>query len=189
MTTEDRKHLFVLSFPDRAGADAAVNELTELQRDQFLEVKDHAIISKGADGTLTIDEDKEVDPGARRGMVTGGLGGAFIALAAGPIGLGAVAVGMGIGAVTSALRDSGFKNDDMQEVGRLMEGGRSILLLAVRPQDTERLQSVLNEIPEFRAADRRWETDVDAGSKNVLRDAIEQYKAQEADAVKAAEKA
>ena len=189
MSTDDRKHLFVLGYPDRAGADAAVAELTELQRDQFLEVKDYAIISKGADGTLQVNEDKDADPGARRGAVAGALGGAFIALAATPIGAGAILAGMGIGAVASALRDTGFKNDDMKEVGRLMEGDRTILLLAVRPQDTERLQSVLQEIPEFSAADRRWETEVDAGSKNMLRDAIEKYKAEEAEAAEAADKA
>jgi uncharacterized membrane protein len=189
MSTDDRKHLFVLGYPDRAGADAAVAELTELQRDQFLEVKDYAIISKGADGTLQVNEDKDADPGARRGAVAGALGGAFIALAATPIGAGAILAGMGIGAVASALRDTGFKNDDMKEVGRLMEGDRTILLLAVRPQDTERLQSVLQEIPEFSAADRRWETEVDAGSKNMLRDAIEKYKAEEAETAEAADKA
>jgi len=183
MTSEGKKHLFVLGYPDRASADAAVAELDELQRDQFLEVKDYAVLSKGADGQMTVAEDKDADPGARRGMVAGALGGAFIALAATPIGAGAILVGMGVGAVGSALRDSGFKDKDMEEVGRLMEGGRTLLLLAVRPEDTARLQGVLQDIPEFKAADRRWETDVDASSKNVLRDAIEQYKAQEARAV------
>ena len=180
MATEDQKHLFVLSFPNRAMADAAVTELTELQRDQFLEVKDHAIIVKGADGKLAVSEDKSADPGARRGLVAGGLAGGLIALAAGPIGLGAVAVGAGVGAVASAMRDTGFKNKDMEEVGRLMEGGRTVLLLAVRPEDTSRLREVLDDIPELKAADRRWEAEVDASSKNVLHDAIAQYKAQQA---------
>ena len=179
MTTEDRKHLFVFGFPDRAAADAAVNELHELQRDQFLEVKDYAIIVKADDGTLSINESKDADAGGRRGAVAGGLAGAFVALAATPIGAGAIVVGMGVGAVASALRDTGFKNDDMKEVGRLMEGGRAVLLVVVRPEDTERLRNVLGDEPEFKAADRRWEADVDASSKNVLHDAIAQYKAEQ----------
>lgn len=186
MTTEDTKHLFVLSFPERGMADAAVNELTELQRDQFLEVKDHAIIVKDADGKLAVSESKEADPGARRGLVAGGLAGAFIALAATPIGAGAIVVGAGVGAVASALRDTGFKNKDLDEVGALMEGGRTVLLIAVRPEDTERLRGVLDDIPELKAADRRWEAEVSGDSKNVLRDAIAQFKAERAATAEAA---
>lgn len=180
MASEDTKHLFVLSFPDRAAAEAAVNELTELQRDQFIEVKDYALVTKAADGKLQIHEDKDADPGARRGLVAGGLAGALIALAATPIGAGAIVVGAGIGAVASALRDTGFKNDDLDEVGRLMEAGRTVLLLAVRPEDTGRVREIMADLPELKAADRRWEAEVSGDSKNVLHDALEQFKAQQA---------
>jgi uncharacterized membrane protein len=182
MTTEARKHLFVLGFPDRAGADAAITELTELQRDQFVEVKDYAIISKEVGGKVTVTESKEADPGAQRGAVTGAMGAALIALASTPIGAGAIVVGAGIGAVAGALRDSGFKGNDLTEVGRLMQDGRTILLVAVRPEDADRLRGVLDDTPEMLAADRRWEAEVDPASKNVLRDAIAQYKAEEAKA-------
>jgi uncharacterized membrane protein len=176
---DETKHLFVLSFPDRAGADAAVNELTELSRDMFLDgVKDYAIVSKDADGKLELTESKDADPGGRRGAVAGGLGGAFLALAATPIGLGAIVVGAGVGAVASALRDSGFKDSDLKEVGALMEGGRTVLLLAADTHDADRLRGVLDDIPEFKAADRRFEADVVPGSKNILRDAIAQYRAE-----------
>jgi uncharacterized membrane protein len=179
MTSDDKKHLFVLGFPDRAGAEAAVAELKELQRDMFLEVKDYAIVTKDPGGALTVAENKDADPGAQRGAVTGGLGGAFIALAATPIGAGAIVVGAGVGAVAAALRDSGFKSNDLQEVGRLMQDGRTLLLLAVRPEDTERLRGALDDIPELRASDRRWEAEIDPKSKNVLRDAITLWRQEE----------
>lgn len=178
MGNDERKHLFVLGYPDHAAAESAVNELHELQRDQFLEVKDWAIVAKAAGGGLSVTESKDADPGARRGAVTGGLGAAFIALAATPIGAGAIVAGAGIGAIAGKLRDSGFKGNDLEEVGRLMQDGRAVLLLAVRPQDTDRLRAALDDIPELKAADRRWEADVDGDSKNVLRDAIAQYKTQ-----------
>jgi uncharacterized membrane protein len=178
MDDDAKKHLFVLGYPDRAAAEAAVTELHELQRDQFLEVKDWAIVSKADGGELTVTESKDADPGARRGAVAGGLGGAFIALAATPIGAGAILAGAGIGAVASRLRDAGFKSGDLGEVGRLMQDGRAVLLLAVRPQDTDRLRGILDDVPELRAADRRWEAVVDQDSKNVLRDAIAAYRAE-----------
>ena len=90
--------------------------------------------------------------------------------------------GAGIGAVASAMRDTGFKNDDLKEVGQLMEAGRTVLLLAVRPQDTDRVREIMADLPELKAADRRWEAEVSGDSKNVLRDALAQYKAQQAGA-------
>ena len=69
MSDVEKKHLFVLGYPDRAAADAAVAELHELQRDQFLEVKDWAIVSKAEGGELTVSESKDADPGARRGWL------------------------------------------------------------------------------------------------------------------------
>jgi uncharacterized membrane protein len=177
MGDETRKHLFVFGYDDRASAEAAVNELTELGHDQFLQLKDYAIVSKDESGNLTVSESKDADAGGRRGAVAGGMGGLLVAALAGPIGLGAVAVGAGVGAVTAAVRDSGFKGKDLDEVGRLMRDGRTILIVAVRPEDTERLHGALDDIPEFSSADR-WEADIDASSKNVLGDAIEQYKKQ-----------
>jgi uncharacterized membrane protein len=178
MSTENQKHLFVLGYPDRTAAEAAVTELAELQRDQFVEVKDWAIVSKSEGGQLTVNESRDADPGAQRGAVAGGLGAAFIALAATPIGAGAILAGAGIGAVAGKLRDTGFKGKDLDEVGRLMQDGRAILLLAVRPQDTDRLRGAIDDIPELAAADRRWEAVVDGNSKNVLHDAIAAYKAE-----------
>jgi uncharacterized membrane protein len=182
MTTEDttapeeKKHLFVLSYPDRAAAEAAIAELTELQRDQFLEVRDHAIVSKDVGGEIQVKESKDADPGAQRGAVTGALGAAFIALAATPIGAGAIVVGAGVGAVAGALRDTGFKSADLTEVGRLMQDGRALLLVAVKPEYADRLRTTLEDTPQLLGADRYWVAEVSAKSKNVLADAIYLYR-------------
>ncbi len=179
MADDATKHLFVLGYPDRAAAEAAVAELKELQNDRFIDVGDYAIISKAVGGELAIAESSDADPGAQRGAVTGGVAAAFLALA-GPVGLGAIAVGAGVGAVTAAIRDSGFKGDDLEEVGRLMRDGRTLLLVAAKPQDAGRLRGVLDDVPELKAADVRWEAEISAKSKNLLRDAISQYREQEA---------
>jgi len=176
----EARHLFVLGFPDRAGAERAVAGLAELQQSKFLEVRDHAIISKGSDGSFHVDENKDADHTAGRGAVTGGLAGAFVAVLSGPIGWGAVAVGAGIGAVANAIHDSGFKRGDLAEVGELMEAGRTLLLVAVRPGDADRMREAMGDLPELVAADRRWEAEVAGDSTNVLRDAIAQWRSQQA---------
>jgi uncharacterized membrane protein len=185
MTTEptatpvEPKHLFVLGFPDAHGADRAVAGLAMLEQSKFLEVRDHAIISKDVDGKLHVAENKDADHKTGRGLVTGGLAGAFVAVLAGPIGIGAVAVGAGIGAVANALNASGFKGGDLKEVGALMEAGRTLLLVAVRPEDAGRMRDAMGDLPELVAADRRWEAEVSGDSTDVLRDAIAQWRAQQ----------
>ncbi len=173
------KHLFVLGFPDRSNAEAAVAELKSLQASDFLEVTDHAIVTKDVGGKLTVTESTDADPGAKQGAMAGAAGAAFIALVSTPIGAGAVLAGAGIGAVTGALRDSGFKTTDLEEAGRLMEDGRTILIVAVKPEHTDRLRGALDDIPVLAVADRRLEVEVPASSKNVLREAIARYRANE----------
>jgi uncharacterized membrane protein len=179
MADETKKHLFVLGYPDRAAAEAAIAELRELERDQYIEVGDYAIVSKGDGGKLTIAENRDADPGAERGAVTGALAGAFVAMASTPIGLAAIAVGAGVGAIAAAVRDSGFKGHDLEEVGALMRDGRTILLLAARPEQAERMRSALDDVEELRTAEARWEAEVSGDSKNVLHDAIAQYRQQQ----------
>ncbi len=179
MGSDLAKHLFVLGFPDRAGADAAIAELKSLESTEFLEVTDHAIVTKDVGGKLTVTESTDADPGAKQGAMAGAAGAAFIALVSTPIGAGAVLAGAGIGAVTGALRDSGFKTKDLEETGRLMEDGRTILIVAVKPEHTDRLRGALDDIPALAVADRRLEVEVPASSKNVLREAIARYRANE----------
>lgn len=180
MATDGTKHLFVLSFPNETLAKVAVGELNDLKVDKFVDAQDYAVVTKGADGKLKVDESKSADPGAQRGALAGGLGAGLIALAAGPIGIGAVVVGAGIGAVAGALKDSGFKSKDLDEVGRLMEEGRSVLLVAIKPEEAAKFQGAIDDIPAFKESDRRLDFAVDPKSKNILHDAIGQYHAEQA---------
>jgi uncharacterized membrane protein len=176
MASDDTKHLFLLGYPDRAAAEAAATALRELQTEQFLELRDHAIVSKAMGGKVTVTESKDTDPGAQRGALAGVAGAALIAAMSTPIGAGAVLAGGAMGAVTGALLDSGFKRPDLAEVGRLMEDGRAILLVAVDTKDVERLRDAMTNVAELAAADRRWEAEVAPDSKNLLHDAVDAYK-------------
>jgi uncharacterized membrane protein len=175
----DTRTLFVLGYPDKAMADAAVAEMHVLDVDGFLKVADWAIITRDEDGTVRSHEPTTADPGAARGAVAGGVAGAFMVLL-GPIGIAGVAAAAGVGAVAAALHDSGFKDQDMEAVGALMADGRTILLAAVESEYVDRMRTAIQEIPEFVAADRTLESSVDGSSGNLLRETIAQYKEQRA---------
>lgn len=172
----DTRTLFVLGYPDKAMADAAVREMENLKNSDYLKVTDWAIITRDADGTVHTHESTSGDDvGAARGAVAGTVAGALIAIA-GPIGLAGVAAAAGIGAVTAALRDSGFKDKDMESVGALMADGRTVLLVSVGSEFHERMRSAIKDVPELAAADRTLESPVDGASGNLLREAIAAYK-------------
>jgi uncharacterized membrane protein len=179
MSDKQDHRLFVLGYANEALADAAIAELEQLAQDEFLRDVDWAVVTKGADGNITTRESKRSDPGARRGAVAGGVAGALIAIA-GPIGLVGVAAAAGIGAVTAKLVDSGFKEKDLETVAGLMQEGRTVLILDVAPEYIENMRSAIEDIPEFMAADRTLESPVDASSGNLLRSAVEDYKAKNA---------
>jgi uncharacterized membrane protein len=172
--TEDR-YLFVLGFAEAAQAEAAIREIGNLGWNNNLKVVDWAIVTKSPDGKVSTRENTSQDPGAKRGAVAGGLAGALIAVA-GPLGLGVVAASAGIGAVTAALRDSGFKDDDLKSVAGLMKDGRTVLILTVDTMYRDRLRMAIKDVPELVAADQTLESPVDGSSGNQLREAVEQYR-------------
>jgi uncharacterized membrane protein len=173
---EQGHRLFVLGFTDEAQADAALAELHALGVDQFVRDVDWAIVTKDADGKVTTRESTSSDPGPARGAVVGGVVGALVAIT-GPIGLAGVAAAAGVGAVVAALHDSGFKNDDLTATADLMKPGRTVLILDVAPDYVERMHTAVTDIPEFRAADRTLESPVEAESGNLLRTALDDYRA------------
>jgi uncharacterized membrane protein len=175
----DQGHrLFVLGYPDAALAEAAVAELEQLSHDGFLRDIDWAIVTKDADGHVTSRETTDADAGPAKGAVAGGVAGALIAVMAGPIGIAGVAVAAGAGAVVAALHDSGFKDKDLTAVSDLMQPGRTVLIMDVKPEYVDKMRSALTDVPEFVAADRRLESPVDGASGNLLRAAVADYKAQ-----------
>ena len=175
-TPPESKHLFVLGFPDRHGADRAVGGLKELERSQFLSVRDHAIITKAPDGKLHIDENKDADHSTGRGAVTGGLAGAFVAVLSGPK--------WDRGRRRRSRHRGGRQRDSRLGVqegrpqgGELMEPGRTLLLVAVKPADAARMHDAMGDLPELVAADRRWDAVVAGDSHNVLQDALHAWQA------------
>jgi uncharacterized protein YaaQ len=79
--------------------------------------------------------------------------------------------------VAGKLHDSGFKNKDLEEVGSLMQEGRTLLVVSIEPEFVTRFSEAINDVPELKAADRKMDFDVDGSSTHMLRDAIASYKA------------
>jgi uncharacterized membrane protein len=81
-----------------------------------------AVLVVREDGNVKFVESK--DWGAGRGALMGGV----IGILGGPLG---ILAGGGIGALASKLRDSGFKNDQLEALGKSMTPGSSATVLEI----------------------------------------------------------
>ena len=102
------------AFPDRVGNTAV------------LVVRD--------DGKVKFVESK--DWGAGRGALLGGA----IGIIGGPIG---ILAGGSIGALTSKLRDSGFKNSQLETLGKSMQPGSSAAVIEISQDAVPQAQQIL----------------------------------------------
>src|SRR4051794_26886000 len=179
MGDEKRTRLVFLGFDDADEAESALATLEEDIKDKDIAVDDWAIIHKEPGGEISIRSDKKVDPGAGHGAKVGGTAGAILAVLAGPGGIGAVVGGAAIGAVASAVRDTGFKNKDIDEVSRLMADGRSGIMIAVPLAGSERFDEYATTSRLYARSERHHQADVVPGRD--FQQALADYRAHEED--------
>src|SRR4051794_13153699 len=163
MSEPTRTRLYFFGFAEEMVARTVLEVIKEGISSKEIVVEDWALVHKAPGGKLTITNDKSKDPGATRGGLFGGAAGAILATLSGPIGLGAVAGSAAIGAATAAIRDSGFKNDDVEAVSRFMADGRTGIMLATPLANVDAFEAWTAEQPEFEASDRKHQVDIVPG--------------------------
>lgn len=127
----------VAAFTSEEGASAALKELKSADRDA-LHVQEAAVVVRDSDGNLKIKESHHVAKGA----VLGGIAGGVVGLLAGPVGWLAVG-GAGVGALAQRLRDSGFPDDRLRQIGEGLKPGTSTLVAIVELRWVKELEDQL----------------------------------------------
>jgi uncharacterized membrane protein len=167
-------HLVLMGFSEEMIARNVLFLVKEAADAKTFKLLDWALAVKDHDGKVKLDGDKGTDPGAARGGMFGGALGMLL-VAAGPVGLGAVAVGAGVGAVAAAMRDSGMQDKDLKSVGEIMKPGRSGLVVAIEPGDLDAWTDFVAHNVEFHAA--QPVVHVDITPDHTFEQAIAEYKA------------
>jgi uncharacterized membrane protein len=121
--------LIVAAFPDEDGASKALNALKEARKERLIGIQDAAVIQRRVDNTLHIRETGDMTGG--RGAVIGGIVGAAIGLVAPPTVLVTAGIGAAIGGLAARLRDSGFPDDRLRELGEALQPGTSALVAVI----------------------------------------------------------
>jgi len=119
MQQESTRKILAASFPTPDGGSRAAGAVGGALRDR---IGNTAVLYVRPDGKAKFVESK--DWGAGRGALLGGA----IGILGGPLG---IVVGGGIGAAVSKLRDSGFKNDQLEQLGKSLHPNSSAVVIEI----------------------------------------------------------
>jgi len=116
---DSTRKIFAASFTTPDGGTRAGGAIAGAFPDK---VGNTAVLVVKPDGTPKFTESK--DWGAGRGALLGGA----IGIIGGPLG---ILAGGGIGAMAAKLRDSGFKDNQLEELGKSLQAGQSAVVVEV----------------------------------------------------------
>ena len=135
-------HAVVARFRNEDGASNALDKLKQAKKDQNLDIQNAAVLKMGDDRKLRIKETADMSTG--RGLVVGGVVGGVIGLFGSTV-LWPLGIGAAVGGLAARLRDSGFPNQKLQEVGARLQPGNSLLIVAVADAAAEPVSGILRD--------------------------------------------
>jgi uncharacterized membrane protein len=133
MTDANRK-IVAASFPSIDGGSRGGGSVGGAYPDKVGNV---AVLAVRPDGKAKFVESK--DWGAGRGALLGGA----IGIIGGPLG---ILAGGGVGALAAKLRDSGFRNDQLEQLGKSLGPNTSAVVLEIAPDVVPTAEQLLRTL-------------------------------------------
>ena len=129
--------VFVAAFDSEDGAGAALKDFQSADRAGAIDLIDGAVIVHKADGKVGYEE--TADPSgkkwAKRGAIAGGIAGLIFP----PSIIASAAVGAAGGGVWGKVRDKGFKDEDLKDIGASLPPGTSAIIVIAEDRVVEQL--------------------------------------------------
>jgi uncharacterized membrane protein len=121
--------LLVAAFTEEDAADKVFDQLKEAKKEKLIHIQDVAVIKRDADGQIHINEPKDWKAG--KGAGVGALIGAALGIITGPGVVLTTAAGAAIGGLAAQLRDAGFPDDQLKQVGEALKPGTSAIVAII----------------------------------------------------------
>jgi uncharacterized membrane protein len=130
--------LFVASFGTEAEAGAALKDFQSAHRSGAIDLIDAAVIVHTADGKVKFEE--TADPSGKKWAKRGAIAGGVVGLIFPPSIIVSAAVGGGAGGLWGKIRDKGFKDEDLKEIGASLPPGSSAIIAVAEDRMVEQLE-------------------------------------------------
>jgi uncharacterized membrane protein len=146
---DSNRRILAASFPTPDGGSRGAASVGGAFPDK---IGNTAVLTVKADGKVKFIESK--DWGAGRGALLGGA----IGIIGGPLG---ILAGGSIGAMAAKLRDSGFKNDQLEQLGNSLKPGGSATVIEIAVDAVPKAQEILKVLGAGEMVVEAIDSDVD----------------------------
>ena len=130
--------LFVAMYDSESQAHQALKDFQSMHREGSIDLLDAAVIVHTAAGKVTFEE--TADPSGKRWATRGVIAGGLVGLIFPPSIIASAVVAGGAGGIWGKVRDKGFKDEDLKEIGASMEPGTSAIIAIAEDRMIERLE-------------------------------------------------
>ena len=121
--------IVVAAFNDVGGAESALRELKDVKAEGLIGIRNAAVLWKDDKGKIHFKETADMHGG--KGAAIGGVVGAVAGLIFPPSILASAAVGAAVGGLSAKLRDSGFPDERLKEIGTGLNPNTSALIAVI----------------------------------------------------------
>ena len=130
--------IFIAAYGREDGAAAALKDFQAAHREGAIDLVDAAVIVHTAAGKVRFEE--TADPSGKRWAKRGAIAGGVVGLIFPPSIIASAAVLGGAGAIWGKIRDKGFKDEDLQEIGEGLPPGSSAIIVIAEDRVLEQLE-------------------------------------------------
>jgi uncharacterized membrane protein len=130
--------LFVASYDNEVGAQQSLQDFEAMHRQGSIDLIDAAVIVHTLDGKVKFEE--TADPSGKKWAKRGAIAGGLVGLIFPPSIIVGAAVGGGAGGIWGKVRDKGFKDEDLKEIGESLEPGSSAIIAIAEDHVLDDLQ-------------------------------------------------
>jgi len=128
-TKDGPTEIFLVAFEGVDQANEVLATLRQLDDDRLVELGKAAVIQRGADGVIDVDETADMD--TKESSITGAVAGGLLGMLTGKGIIGGALLGAGGGALASKGLDLGFDDDFLNEFAEKLAPGSSAIVATV----------------------------------------------------------
>src|SRR5437588_10944079 len=135
----EQVEIFIATYGDETGAAAALEDFREMNREGSINLIDGVVVVHDAEGKVSFKE--TADPSGKKMGKRGAIAGGVVGLIFPPSIIAGAVVGAAGGGIWGKVRDKGFKDQDLKEVGEQLPPGTSAIIAIAEDRVVQRLEA------------------------------------------------